>query len=673
MALQSSTTRSKVSRRASSTASTAKTSTAPAQQSGRGMKKKIDNKADIALQVVLNRLADPMQRERCIDVETSGLDWKTNAIVGYVLSFSPNPADSYYVPFRHAGTANVGGRDGMKSPTGWDGKLAPGEAELVKAIDQPGTLAFGHHMAFDLRFLSQVGFTFQPRIEDTIINEPLLDEYVGKYSLKACAIRHKVQAKKDEELYAYMAAKLGVPNDKSIMGHYWRLSGDDKMAVDYACGDGTTTWQLRDAQMKEIHAQELDLVHDVESRLIPVLARMMVRGVKVDEERLEWLIEKIDVDVTQLKNDFPSEFNARSPLDVQAWMEKHGHSDWPRTAPSKTRPNGSPSFTSDYLERHDAGKKIIKLRKWENLKATFCLPLQERHLFKGRVHCSLNQLRGDDFGTVTGRLSSSDPNMQQIPVHDEELGRLYRSVFVPDYGLWGERDWSQLEPRLMAYYTRAKVFLDDYRNNPDADSHKAVSKAANPNWEQMSVADQKQYRNTFGKRLNMLMVTGGGIRAIVNKYKVSENEAQTMLNKYHKTLPELRPFQKKAARRFRERGYVLSLLGRRCRLDDPDRDYVAFNRLLQTGNADMLKYKMVKIDEYLQQEGGIKSGVEMLLNCHDALSSQFKLDPHSRAVYAECKHIMEDFSSENTIIKLDLPIKVSEGEGKSWGEATYDK
>jgi DNA polymerase-1 len=617
----------------------------------------------------LNRL--PHEKVRCLDVETSGLDWKKNAIVGYVLAFSADPRDSYYVPFRHAGNANVGGRAGLTSPEGWDGKLAPGERELVTKLDEAGTLCFGHNLAFDLRLMSRVGFKLQPRFEDTMINAPLLDEYVGKYSLAACADRHGVQAKKGAELYAYMANVLNEPNNKNIMGHYWRLAGNDRVGVDYARGDGTTTWQLRDAQTVNIQNQELGLVHDIESRLIPVLARMMTRGVKVDEERLEWLIDKIDRDVEQLHNEFPSGFNARSPLDVQAWMEKNGHTDWPRTPPSRTRPNGSPSFTSDYLERYDAGKKIIKLRKWENLNATFCMPLKERHLWNGRVHTTFNQLRTDDFGTVTGRLSSNDPNMQQVPKHDEELGALYRSIFVPDYGAWGERDYSQIEPRLMAYYTRARVFLDDYRNNPAADSHTAVAKGSRADWDQMPKADQKHYRNTWAKRVNQTVITGGGKRALVNKYKMTEAEAEGALAKYFRTVPELKPFQKKVARRFRERGWLISLLGRRCRLDDPDRDYVGFNRLLQTGNADILKLKMVEVDEFLQSEGGTKSGVELLLNCHDALSSQFQLDGRSRAVYAECKRIMEDFSSDSAVIKLDLPMRVDEGEGPNWSVATY--
>jgi DNA polymerase-1 len=353
-------------------------------------------------------------------------------------------------------------------------------------------------------------------------------------------------------------------------------------------------------------------------------------------------------------------------------MEKHGHTDWPTTAPSKTRPQGSPSFTSDYLDRHDAGRKIIKLRKWENLKASFCVPLQERHLWKGRVHTSFNQLRGDDYGTVTGRLSSSDPNMQQVPVHDQELGELYRSVFVPDFDWWGECDFSQIEPRLMAYYTRSKVFLNDYRTNPKADAHTAVSKAmlrvTGINWDDLTPTEQRHHRNNKGKRVNQTIITGGGKNAIVHKYKVPASEAEGMIAEYHRALPELRPFQNKAAHRFRTRGYVLSLLGRRARLQHREKDYTAFNRLLQCGNADILKEKLVAIDDFLRTQ---KAPVEVLLNCHDAVSFQF--DEEARPVYDECRRIMQDFSSEKATIKLDLPIIVDSGEGKNWAEATYAK
>lgn len=664
MALRSHTKNRPTTRRESDTAPSAAGSTVRARRSAISTPQ-----ADTTLQTVLNRLAEA--DEYCVDVETSGLDWRHNAIVGYVFTFGPAPQDSYYVPFRHAGKANVGGRDGLKSPTGWKGDVLPGERELVKAADRQGVMAFGHNLAFDLRFLSRVGFTMKPRFEDTMINEPLLDEYT-KYSLEACAVRHGVQAKKGTSLYAYMADKLSLPNDKNVMGHFWRLSGDDPQAVEYAAGDGTSTWQLRDAQMDQIRFQGLDLVHSVESRLISVLARMMVRGVHIDEERLGTIIADVGRQAEILLNEFPSGFNALSPDDVRRWMEKHGHADWPRTKPTKNRPDGSPSFTEKYLKTHDAGRKILELRKLNNLNSSFCVPLRDEHVWNGRVHTTFNQLRNDDFGTVTGRLSSNGPNLQQVPKHNEELGRLIRSVYVPDFGLWGERDYSQIEPRLMAYYTRARVFLDDYRNNPKADSHTAVAKMMHPNWDGLSKDEQKTYRNVTAKRCNQTVITGGGPSAVARKYGMSEDDARELFRIYMKAVPELKPFQKKAARRFRERGFVMSVLGRRAHLRDPDKDYTAMNRLLQMSNADILKLKMVELQDYLDGETVAgKAPVEMLLNCHDALSFQFQLDAKSRAVYAQCKALMEDFHSGAAVIKLDLPIRVDEGEGKNWAEATY--
>lgn len=601
-----------------------------------------------------------------------------------MLSFGPNPNDSYYVPFRHRDGGNVGNRNGPQTATGWDNKLAPGEKELVQAIDEPSTLVFGHNLAFDLRFMSRVDFTLKPQFEDTIVNAPLLDELVGRYSLESCAHRAKVQHKKSAEIVTYIQSKFPEIAVKDAMGHYWRLRGDDAVAVDYARGDGTTTWQLRDVQMKDIckpgvfngePVPSLELVHSIESRLIPVLARMMVLGVKVDPERLEWVVKEVDRQREVLANTFPSGFNPLGPTDVQAWMEKNGCTDWPYTAPSKTFPKGKPSFVAAWLETHDAGKQIIKYRKLNNLESSFIFPLRDRHVYNGRVHTQFNQLRGDDYGTITGRLSSSEPNMQQVPKHDEDLGRLFRSAFVPDFDVWGDVDYSQLEPRLMAYYTRAAVLLKDYRTNPKADAHTSVSKAMlradKRNWDDLTPAEQRHHRNNFGKRVNQTVITGGGKNAIVRKYKVPEGEADKMIANYHRALPELKPFQRRAATRFRQRGYMLSLLSRRMRLEDPERDYTAMNRLLQGGNADIIKLKMCEVDEYLESErkGGKRPDVDVLLNCHDALSFQF--DAAARPVYDKCKEIMQDFSSDRAVIKLDLPITVDDGEGSSWAVATY--
>lgn len=604
-----------------------------------------------------------------VDTETTGLDWKRNAIIGYVLTFSPNPADSLYVPFRHAGNANVGGRNGPPNPLAWDRKLAPGEAELVRALDRSGLKLTFHNAAFDLKFLSQVGFTFQPRIEDTMINAPLIDELVGKYSLENCAARAKVQAKKSAEIVAYLMSKFpDTKNEREAMGHFWRLSGDDRMAVEYATGDGTTTWQLRDAQMVEIQNQELTLVHDIESRLIPILAKMMVKGIKIDEERLGLVIEEVDKIIDKAKNTLPSDFNVRSPRDVREWMEKHGCTDWPMTPPSKSFPDGQPSFPEGWLEEREAGRPIVAVRKYMTLRDTFLHPLRDTHMFKGRVHCDFHQLRNDNYGTITGRLSSSSPNMQAVPKHDVDTGKLFRSIFVPDEGMtWGSVDYSQCEPRLLAYYTRCKVLLDDYRNNPKADAHTAVSIAmAGGRWDQMDKAEQKKFRNERGKRVNQTLVTGGGKGVIVKKYKVDPNEVDQIWNDYFRAMPEIRPFQKKAEQRYLQRGYMLSLLGRRMRLQSRDTAYRATNRLLQGGNAEILKLKLVEVGEFLATQN---ANIDILLNCHDATDFQFDRD--AEPVYRQCLEIMQDFHSENAVIKLDLPMTVDHDEGRNWAEATY--
>lgn len=651
------------------------------------MRAKANDKASDTLQEVLQRLRHGNPLQLALDTETSGLDWRRNHIVGYVVTFSDDPRDSYYVPFRHEGTANVGGQPGPDTPHGWKGKLSPGEAELIAELDRSELMIVGHHLAFDLKFLSCVGYTMQPRFEDTIINEPLIDELIGRYSLDSCAHRHKVQAKKSQLIYDHIHNKFPeVPADKKSMGHFWRLSGDDPIANEYAAGDGTTTWQLRDAQMKVIKKTDvymgqevpsMELVHDIESRLIPILARMTIKGIKIDEARLEELLEHIggterngSGQIDRLLNEFPPDFNTKSPKDVRAWMEKHGNTDWPLTMPSKMFPNGQPSFKEEWLKKSPAGQKVVKIRKLTTLRDSFLVPARDTHIFKGRIHTEFHQLREDDFGTVTGRLSSSSPNMQAIPKHDPENSKLIRSMFIPDKGMtWGSTDYSQMEPRLLAYYSRCKVLMEGYKANPPVDAHTAASIAMNDNWHNLDKLGQKVYRDAYGKRINQTLITGGGANVLVEKYGMDPRDVRTKMSDYFRAMPEIKVFQKSASARFRNRGYMLSLLDRRMRLDDVRYDYRALNRLLQTGNAEALKLKMVEIGEFLNKADPKHETIDLLLNCHDSVDYQYTVDGESH--YHTCIKMMEDFSSDKAVIKLDVPIVVDHGEGRNWSIATW--
>lgn len=523
---------------------------------------------------------------------------------------------------------------------------------MVPLLERQGRLIFGHNLAFDLKFLHRIGLTkFDANFEDTMLNSTLLNEWQSSFSLDYSCKVYGVSQKKTT-IYDYIATKFGVPS-KGAMGHFWRLAGDDPQTVEYAAGDGVSTWQLREKQAVELELQNLTLVHGVECRLVPVLARMMTRGVKIDEERLHEVKRIVEQKRDAALRELPEGFNSRAPSQVRALMEKDGYLDWPMTAPSKTHPKGVPSFNEQWLLTNPIGQKIVAARKCSNLLASFIDPMIETHLWCGRCHPDYNQLRGDEFGTITGRLSSSNPNLQQVSKRNKDLGRLHRSIFVPDNGmLWGSADYKQMEPTLLAYYSRCKVLMDGFKANPPVDPHQAVATAAGIDRE-------------TGKRVNQTIITGGGKKVLVSRYGVDPGRVDQVWNDYFAAMPEIRTIQKQSSARMQQRGYVLSLLGRRCRLNDPNKSYVALNRLLQGGNADCLKIKMCEVDDYLKSEG---DRVNLLNNVHDALDYQFRSGDEK--VYKEALRIMTSFGDKD-VIKLDIPVAVDADTGRNWAEATF--
>lgn len=613
------------------------------------------------IEQVFNRL--PTAKRVVYDSETSGLSWRANYVCGHVLTFGPAPQDTYYIPVRHAAGGNISGE--INVPTdkeGWLGDIHPLEHELMKQLDRPDLLVEGHNLSFDLKFMYRLGYKFKAKYQDSQLNAVLIDEHQQSVSLDFCTKVAEVQQKKTT-IYEYLAEKFPEVRaaPKQAMGHFWRLAGDDPQAVEYAEGDGTSTWQVIDWQQWRLAEQGLMRVHDVECRLIPILAKMTTRGVRIDHERLH-TIRKIVIDKRdEALRALPESFNSRAPTQVRALMETHGHTNWPLT------PKGSPSFTEAFLKTNEIGQKIIAARQYSHLLDSFIEPMIETHLWNGRVHSDYNQLRGDEFGTITGRLSSSNPNLMQISKRNKELGKLYRSIFIPDEGMtWGSVDISQCEPRLLAYYSGSKVLTEGYLSTPSVDAHTAVTRAMNlskgyDDWSDV----QKAVARDSGKRVNQTLITGGGKKVICEKYGVDPAEVDQIWSDYFKAMPEIKVLQNKASNRMRERGYVCSLLGRRARLKDYNRSYVAVNRLLQCGNADIIKLKMCEIHEHIETSG---CAMAMLNSVHDALDFQFP--EGERDKYNECLKIMTDFGPDS-VIPLTIPIEIDTGEGNNWAEATW--
>lgn len=569
-----------------------------------------------------------------LDTETNGLDWRKNHVVGLVVTLSPRPQDSTYYPMRHAGGGN---------------RFDPVRVfDVVRSsLRRRGVRKVFHNAGFDLAMLAVEGVEFRHDVEDTMVNEGLLNENARSFSLEATAARRGVTAKKGEAMYRYLADRFGGEAVPDQMANYHKLPGDDPMAVEYATGDGTTTWEVWEKQQAMLDEQELRRVWDIECRCIPLLHRMMWVGTKVDEERMEQVGRILTTAAEKAKESLPADFNERSPKQIMQVLKDGGVTEgWPVTA------KGNPSFVKDWLLTNEPGRRIVALREFTNTYNSFWLPLKEKHLHKGRVHSVYVQSRSDDGGTVTGRLACHDPNRQAAPKRNKTIGPLIRSMFIPDEGhAWRSADLSQCEPRLLAHYSGAKALVEGYLSTPFVDAHQ-------------SVADVTGMDRESGKRINQALITGAGERKTAEMIGRPMAEAREMRATYFARLPEIPTIQRRMIDRMRSRGYILTMLDRRCRLDDPNFAYKALNRALQGSNADIIKAAMVHIDEEL----GDVPGFMMLDNVHDAID--FQWTPDNRKAVDRAIEIMEDFGPGRRY-ELRVPMVAEFDDGKDWGEATW--
>lgn len=589
--------------------------------------------------------------EIAYDTETSGLDWKRNKPVGYVITASHE--DNFYIPVRHAQGGNLA--DPNCPPlVGAEDDTVPHrfEIELGKAFEERrrhNYKTIGHNLKFDMHFSAEQGILLGRNCEDTSLNEALLDEFCKSFSLDACAKVHGVVAKRGEEMYAHLASLFGGVADKKQMSNFWKTSGIDEVVVDYAIGDGITTLELARAQRKLIEEEEMSVIHDIESQLIWTVFKMEHRGIKVDMSRMEEIIDHVKTLIYRAEQTLPTGLNVRSAPQIRKFMEEAGHTDWPTTD------IGNPSFTEKWLKGHEEGRAIITLRKYTNLLNSFVYPLRDTHIYKGRVHSSLNQLKADEYGTISGRFSSSQPNMQQIPKRDKELGRLFRSLFVPDDGYkFYESDYSQCEPRLFAHYSKDEALISGYNQTPPRDVHQVVA-------ELLDVE-----RDPTAKRMNMGIFTGMQVDAFAKHMEWDTEHAREMFNKWFDMFVSIKNFQNSAKNIFKNRRYVKTLLGRRCRLDHPRFAYRGTSRIIQGGNADILKYKMLEIDKMLEAES---SSTELLMTVHDSLNGQAPDTPEGEAMWKKITEIATNVQCEP--FNLRVPFVMDTGSGRNWAIATY--
>lgn len=589
------------------------------------------------------------------DTETSGLDWKRVHPVGYVFTAGGN--ESVYIPMRHGGGGNLAGCRPLETPEG-PFEIHPYERAMAKAFrkrqETYGNAAgpiIGHNLKFDAHMALNAGIVLPYEMYCTQYGAAMLDEHAKSHSLEfSCEVR-QLPAKKSELMYFHIGHTLGVPVNKEVMSHFWRLAGNDPVAREYAEGDGISTMALWKDQVPRLTEQGLDAVARLEFALIRHIVKMERTGVRIDEARLEELEGIFTERLKKAMDALPSGFNSRAPTQVMAYFQGYGITNWPKTE------LGNASFPEKWLETTEPGRRIVAARQVKTIIDQFIKPMKDNHVFKGRVHTSLNQLRGDGFGVISGRFSSSFPNLQQVPKHNHELSALYRSIFVADPGFeFYEADYSQCEPRLFAHYSQAPALIAGYNATPPVDMHDVVAKMMN--------AD----RETVAKRMNMGLLTGMWPKTLAAHMGWEVSYAKRMWNDWFALFPEIRDFQDGATHVMGTRGFVKTILGRRCRLDNPRFAYQATSRIIQGSNADVLKYKLLLACQMIEQMG---DAVQMLLTVHDSLEWQAEASERGRKYSREIVEACADVQSEP--FKLRVPFKMDVKRGLTWADATFGK
>ena len=532
--------------------------------------------------------------------------------------------------------------------------------EWLKDVLLADSIKIFHNAMYDVCWLRALGFKINGRIVDTMIAAAVTDENRFRYDLNSLSWKYNGFGKNEAAL-AEAAAQWGI-DPKSEMYKLPSLH-----VGSYAERDAEATYGLWQEMKKEILHQDLESIFDLETDLFPCLVDMRFKGVRVDVEGAQGLKKQLIDQEHKLLQEIKKETN----IDTQIWAAKSISEvfdvlrlEYPRT--DKTQ---APSFTKNFLQehKHPVVNMIAKAREINKAHTTFIDSIL-RYQHKGRIHAEINQLRNAGGGTVTGRFSYQNPNLQQIPARNKDLGPKIRSLFLPEDGCkWGCFDYSQQEPRLVVHYAALyklpSVYdvVDAYETDSNSDFHQTV-------------ADMADIPRSQAKTINLGLFYGMGKTKLQAELGVTKEKAADLFNTYHAKVPFVKQLMEKASNRAQDRGQIRTLLGRLCRFhlwepnqfgmhkamthEDALREhgpgikraytYKALNKLIQGSAADMTKKSMLEL---------YKEGIIPHIQIHDELDLSIETD-------AQAKKIIEIM--ENAVT-LEVPNKVDYEFGKNWG------
>ncbi len=574
------------------------------------------------------------------DTETDSLDYMVANLVG--VSFAVEEGKAAYVPVAH---------DYLDAPEQLDRDWVL--AQLKPLLEDPNQAKIGQNLKYDASVIARYGIEMQGIKYDTMLESYVYNSVVGRHDMDSLALRYLEH--KNISFEEIAGKGKGQLTFNQI---------DLEQAGPYAAEDADITLRLHNALYPKVSADEklLHVFSDIEMPLVPVLSRMERTGVLIDSMKLSAQSQEIAQRLDELeKRAFEiadQEFNLSSPKQLQAILfEKMG------LPVLKKTPSGTPSTNEEVLQElaldYPLPKLILEYRGLAKLKSTYTDKLPKMvNPATGRVHTSYHQAV-----TATGRLSSSDPNLQNIPVRNDE-GRRIRQAFIAPQGYKVLAiDYSQIELRIMAHLSGDKALLDAFCHGKDIHAATAAEILGLP-LEQVSSEQRRR-----AKAINFGLIYGMSAFGLAKQLDMGRGEAQEYMNTYFERYPGVLEYMETTRTVASEQGYVETLFGRCLYLPDiksrnglrrKAAERAAINAPMQGTAADIIKRAMVLVDEWIgQQESG---RVRLLMQVHDELVFEVQ-ESEIESVAQEIKTLMESAA------QLDVPLIADIGYGENWDQA----
>ncbi|MBY5948599.1 DNA polymerase I [Photobacterium rosenbergii] len=574
------------------------------------------------------------------DTETDGLDYMTANLIG--VSFAVEEGKAAYVPVAH---------DYLDAPAQLDRDWVL--AQLKPLLEDPTKDKVGQNLKFDASILARYGIEMQGIRFDTMLESYVFNSVVGRHDMDSLSLRYLEHKTISFEDIAGKGKKQLTFNQIDL-----------EQAGLYAAEDADITLRLHNVLLEKVNADDKlkSVFDDIEMPLVPVLSRMERTGVLIDSMLLGAQSTEIAARLDELeKQAFEiagDEFNLSSPKQLQAILfEKMG------LPVLKKTPSGTPSTNEEVLQElaldYPLPKLILEYRSLAKLKSTYTDKLPKMvNPATGRVHTSYHQAV-----TATGRLSSSDPNLQNIPVRNDE-GRRIRQAFIAPTGYKVLAvDYSQIELRIMAHLSGDQALLDAFNHGKDIHAATAAEILGIP---LESVTSEQRRR---AKAINFGLIYGMSAFGLAKQLDMGRNEAQDYMNVYFERYPGVLEYMESTRNQASEQGYVETLFGRRLHLPDiksrngmrrKAAERAAINAPMQGTAADIIKRAMVLVDEWVGQQP--EGRVRLLMQVHDELVFEVQ-ESEVDNVSAEVRRLMESAA------ELAVPLIADAGTGDNWDQA----